>query len=146
MLSLKTFLQRTPNFCMAAMITLGSLSAEALACRCRMEKSATEALGNSDAVFLGLVTRNELDKSERMITMKVKRWVKGGDSPEVAVYTYASSASCGVNLTKGESYLVYAKKDPKKKNLRTTGCDRTRSQKRAEAEGDLKELEEKKSP
>lgn len=141
-----TLIQRTPSFFMAAAFFIATFSTEALACRCKSPKSVTEAFAKSDAVFLGQVSGNDLNNSHRRITLKVTRWWKGGDSPEVVLHTQASTASCGINLTKGENFLVYAELDSKKKILRTTSCNRTRPEKIAEAAGDFKELGEGKSP
>ena len=42
------------------------------------------------------------------VTFKVDRYWRGGDSPEVVVFTGVGGGDCGIRFRKGESYIVFA--------------------------------------
>lgn len=117
-----------------------SQTSEARACSC-MKLSPSEGVTSSYAVFSGEVTKVEENKATRFggraVTLQVKKVWKGEVGEQVEVHTAASSAACGYNFTKGETYLVYATRD-EADPMRVSLCSRTALE--ASAEEDLEYL------
>jgi len=99
------------------------------ACSCIMPPPADVALSEATVVFSGEVV--EFNKSNRdngkTVHFKVQEAWKGIDSTNISVFTGNDSASCGIDFTVGNEYLVYAHTlDSNGKNaLSTSLCDRT---------------------
>lgn len=115
------------------------------ACRCRPPPPPKESLKQAGAVFAGKVVDIKYDdgKSRMTVTIEVAATWKGDVGKTVEVQTATSSAACGYNFQKGNSYLVYCLKSPDKKDgkqppLRTNICTRTRPM--SQANDDLKDL------
>jgi len=100
---------------------------EVRACSC-MKLTPSEGLSSSYAVFTGEVTNIEPNTATKFggveITLRVKKLWKGEIGAEVKVRTAGSSAACGYNFAKGESYLVYADRD-EADPMRVSLCSRT---------------------
>lgn len=79
-----------------------------LACKCAPPPSVSDALREASAVFEGRVTHQTAEDTELEVTLNVVQAWKGVQMETVRVRTRADSAACGVELTIGESYLVYA--------------------------------------
>lgn len=98
------------------------------ACSCLAPGSPAEELAKSQAVFAGKVverTPNVVDGANPvMVTFEVSQAWKGAPNKTVRVTTPGSSASCGVDLTPGQEYLVYAGSD-EAGGLQVTLCSRT---------------------
>lgn len=114
------------------------------ACTCAPPPSATESLGQSDAVFSGKVLKIKRIKSNDAlaglwqveVVFAVNSSWKGVAKREISVFTASQSAACGYNFRKGMTYLVYA--DSSQGKLVTSLCSRTRRVE--DAREDLKEL------
>jgi MYXO-CTERM domain-containing protein len=93
-----------------------------------MKLNPSEGLSSSHAVFTGEVTGIEPNEATRFggleITLRVKEVWKGAVEAEVKVRTAGSSAACGYNFVKGETYLVYALNDDADP-MRVSLCSRT---------------------
>jgi hypothetical protein len=107
----------------------GSLSVteRASACSCHEPGTARERLERVDAVFLGTAIRawrlpDSLARdsapawlgssvpAHTQVRLAVDTTWKGADTPEVVVYTYPYSESCGVEFVVGHRYLVFAQR------------------------------------
>jgi hypothetical protein len=114
--------------------------ASALACKCIMP-TPEQAKEQASAVFEGRVTSVERVPSateggigKLRVTLSVVRTWKGLSAQEQAIVTTAdSSAACGVELEKDQSYLVYAVDNDR--TLEVGACGRTRPM--SEASEDL---------
>ena len=102
-------------------------ASEARACSC-MKLTPSEGLSSSYAVFTGEVTKIEPNTATKFggveITLQVKKVWKGDIGEQVEVRTAGSSAACGYNFVKGETYLVYADRD-QADPMRVSLCSRT---------------------
>ena len=102
-------------------------TSEARACSC-MKLTPSEGLSSSYAVFTGEVTKIEPNTTTKFggveITLQVKKVWKGKIGEQVEVRTASSSAACGYNFVKGETYLVYADRD-EADPMRVSLCSRT---------------------
>jgi len=102
-------------------------TSEARACSC-MKVTPSEGLSASYAVFTGEVTEIEPNTATKFggieITLRVKKVWKGDIGERVQVRTAGSSAACGYNFVKGETYLVYADRD-EADPMRVSLCSRT---------------------
>jgi hypothetical protein len=92
------------------------------------------------------VTKIEEEGQTKTVTLKVEKWWKGGDKPEVTVSTAKHGATCGYGFQKGGKYLIYAHAPGKDKSLHVSLCSRTRTEKEAEKSSDFKELGEGRAP
>ena len=114
---------------MVFLIGLASFTqiSEARACSC-MKLTPAEGLSSSYAVFTGEVTDIEPNTATKFggveITLGVKKVWKGEIGAQVEVRTAGSSAACGYNFAKGETYLVYADRD-EADPMRVSLCSRT---------------------
>ena len=124
-----------------AVFTLGS---SAWACSCLPPAPPKEDLEEADAVFLGVVERNEvagpsskadmegatgygkwrLDYSGKVATFRVITVWKGVPAETIRVETDFHGTMCGYNFEVGFEYLVYAHESDG--TLHTTICSRTR--------------------
>jgi len=98
------------------------------ACSCRPPAPPLEALANASVVFSGRVTAIDAPADRGgaepiRATFQVEREWKGHNGPTIAVYTPASSASCGVDFVTKQEYLVYASINDGR--LQTNLCGRT---------------------
>ena len=102
-------------------------TSKARACSC-MKLTPAEGLSSSYAVFTGEVTNIEPNTATKFggveITLRVRKVWKGEIGEQVKVHTAGSSAACGYNFAKGESYLVYADRD-EADPMRVSLCSRT---------------------
>jgi len=93
-----------------------------------MRLSPAEGLSSAYAVFTGEVTTIEPNTATKFggveITLQVKEVWKGDIGAQVQVRTAGSSAACGYNFVKGETYLVYADRD-EADPMRVSLCSRT---------------------
>lgn len=93
-----------------------------------MKVTPSEGLSSSFAVFTGEVTKIEPNTTTKFggveITLQVKKVWKGDLGEQVQVRTAGSSAACGYNFVKGETYLVYADRD-EADPMRVSLCSRT---------------------
>lgn len=93
-----------------------------------MKLTPSEGLSSSHAVFSGEVievNKNEATKFGGLeVTVRVKEVWKGPIEAEVKVHTAGSSAACGYNFVKGQTYLVYALND-EADPMRVSLCSRT---------------------
>lgn len=85
-----------------------STSKEVKACSCIEAPAVSEAVDQSDAVFLGTVTSIKKHASNREVTIDVKESWKGIESKTLTVYTGFNSADCGLTVDTGKNYLFYA--------------------------------------
>lgn len=93
----------------------------AAACSC-LARSEPEQLADADAVFVGTATRvdgRQPGAESSLIdpvtwTFSVESVVKGDVGVEQQVMTAASSASCGLELSAGQAYVVFASANPSK--------------------------------
>ncbi len=101
-------------------------------CRCCDYPSPEEAIVDSGAIFIGVVTdvewqwnvmnwtttqirnwfrfdggRYVAPRSHRVATLYIETVIKGQLSEEVTVHTYPSGKWCGVDFQRGKRYLVY---------------------------------------
>ena len=115
----------------------------AQACKCTPPPAPLDAKKKADAVFMGKVTKVELDEKKRakIVTVEVKSWWKGIASKVITVKTAIRSAACGYDFQEGEVYMIYAK--GKGKSFSTNLCTRTRPKDKAVE--DIKALGEGKS-
>lgn len=128
---------------LVGLLLLGAIPA--LACDCAPPPEPKKALEQSAAVLLADVARIDQRDGHHIVTLKVQRWWKGGDSADLVVTTASNSAACGYLFQVGGRYLIYT--DPSKDKLhRVTQCSRTAPEKAAEKAGDFKELGEGKAP
>jgi len=99
----------------------------ARACSC-MKVTPAEGLSASYAVFTGEVIQIEPNTATKFggieIALRVKQVWKGDVGEQVQVRTAGSSAACGYNFVKGETYLVYADRD-EADPMRVSLCSRT---------------------
>lgn len=104
----------------------------AYACSC-LQASDQQLYKQSDVIFKGKVTRtqfppdyeNNINASPIIYTMKATRDYKGKVRPTMKVRTAGNSALCGVELSKGTYYVVFADKNNKGK-LSVSLCGGTR--------------------
>jgi len=119
---------------------------ELSACSCPGPPPPKKALEAATAVCLAEVVKIEEGEQQRMVTLKVEKWWKGGDKAELVVSTGKNGAICGYSFERGKKYLIYAGGGEKDKPLRVSLCSRTRTEKEAEKSGDFKELGEGTAP
>ena len=121
------------------------------ACSCAASPAPKEALQKADAVFLGVVERNEvrgnpskadihdrwrLDYETKVATFRVITVWKGETQPLSKILTDFHGTACGYDFSVGGEYLVYAYRSG---GVLNTGiCSRTRP--RYEAQPDLDAL------
>ena len=126
---------------MVCLIGLASFAQtnEARACSC-MKITPSEGLSSSYAVFTGEVMNLEPNEATKFggveITFQVKKVWKGDIGEKVQVRTAGSSAACGYNFVKGETYLVYASRD-EADPMRVSLCSRTAPVANAQADLDF---------
>ncbi|MDW0110293.1 hypothetical protein [Sporosarcina aquimarina] len=116
-------------------------SNEVKACSCIEAPPVSEAVDQSDAVFLGTVTSIKELVSNREVTIEVKESWKGVESKTLTVYTGFNSADCGLTIDTGEKYLFYANKSSEDTGdpiLTSSFCSRTATE--LNASEDLKVL------
>jgi hypothetical protein len=123
-----------------------SVGPDLIACSCAAPPPPKKALEAAAAVCLAEVVKVEEEGQSRMVTLKVEKWWKGGDTTELVVSTAKSGAACGYGFQKGQRYLVYAGRSDKDKPLHVSLCSRTRTEKEAQTSGDFKELGDGKAP
>lgn len=129
-------------FAVCTLIVAGS---GLLACDCIPNPPPKKALEASAAVCLAEVVKIEEVDQQKMVTLKVEKWWKGGEKAELVVLTSKSGASCGYHFEKGKTYLVYARAGEKDKPMHVSLCSRTRTKDEADKSGDFKELGEGKA-
>ncbi|WP_156417410.1 hypothetical protein [Paenibacillus etheri] len=117
------------------------------ACSCVVPAEPLEALESSSAVFTGKVVDKKEPKGTIIssadpvkVTFEVDSSWKGVKGNKVTLTTALSSASCGFEFVKGESYIVYANANGEGDSgeLVASLCSRTKLL--ASASEDLKEL------
>ena len=106
-----------PAFLIGFTVNIGTASA----CSC-MESPVTEVYEESDAVFLGTVTKIETTDLEEKVTFSVEQSWKGVESGTVTITTEKDSATCGIDYLVGEQTPVFAEADSKG-GLRAVLCD-----------------------
>jgi hypothetical protein len=116
------------------------------ACDCAPPPPPKQAMEGASSVFLAEVVKVEKDGGNRSVTLRVKRWWKGGDSETLTVSTAKDGRSCGYEFVKGSRYLIYADVREKDKSLWVHLCSRTSTVEEAEKNGDFKALGEGKVP
>ena len=119
------------------------------ACSCAiLDTPIEEVVENSAAVFTGKVIDikkptgpivSSLDPIQ--VTFEIRSSWKGINENKVTLTTARSTASCGFDFTKGESYLVYASDGGKPGELNVHNCSRTVQL--ASAQADLRDLGQK---
>ena len=111
----------------ALIATTGLHPSSASACSCIMPVPPVEALGQSDAVFLGTVTDIAPRSREygNIVTIETQAFWKGGIEKTVEVRTAQDSAACGVFFETGKTYVVYAYQSEEDGSLGANSCSRT---------------------
>jgi len=99
-------------------------------CDCEKSKNVNESLAAAAAVFTGVVTNVELRNDgsygeEYEMTLAVCEAWKGVKAESVVVRTSAGCCACGLPLTAGHAYLVYASYNPVAGALWTSQCSRS---------------------
>ena len=84
-------------------------------CKCRMpdKKDLSVALKEYSNIFMGTVTLVNLTKGDSGFGEKEVHFshianIKGNNDENATYYTQSSSAACGVNFSKGDTWIVYA--------------------------------------
>lgn len=131
---------------LATCALLVGVGSAALACSCAPPPEPKKALEQAAAVMLAEVVKIDEGEQTKTVTLKVEKWWKGGDKPELTVSTAKHGATCGYGFQKGGKYLIYAHGGEKGQTLRVSLCSRTRTKDQAEKSGDFKELGEGKAP
>ncbi len=125
------------RFVLTALLTVCICTAHhADACSCPPPPAPDKALEVTHAVFMGKATKVAVAGGVRTTTFKIARTWKGTTGQTIVVKTAEHGATCGYIFKEGESYLVYANHDAKKKQFWTNICTRTRT--KAAAAGDIK--------
>ncbi len=106
-------------------MTVG-LTGNAWACSCA-PATEEQLFERADHVFQGRVLA-KADEPERKVRYRVVVYKeRKGDVPRyVSVVTADNGAMCGVDLTVGKDYLVYATGDASDKKVETNLCSGTR--------------------
>ncbi len=133
-------------------LTAAALPQAALACSCLAypadeAKAVAMAWPSADAVFLGEVT------AVKPGTLGLGRWTsvtveihsvwKGvTDDTSVVIKTPSNSAACGYPFRNGETYVVFAERNPDSGGLTTTLCSLNRRAR--DAEGLMRALDDAK--
>ena len=104
----------------------------AYACSCRPPGTPAEELGQSDAVFQGIVVSVKAptgpvasSADSTTVTLDVSKVWKGQVTQTTMLTTPGSSASCGVTFEQGKEYVVYGRVN--EGALSTNLCSRTRT-------------------
>ena len=92
-------------------------------------KSYIESYEKSGAIFVGQVVKikrvkfpaKDYNWYNREVTLSVSKSWTGANSNKIVVYTNKSGASCGYDFVKGESYVVFASKEPQSLIAETYG-------------------------
>lgn len=124
-----------------SLLALASWPLSANACSCMQPPKPKKALAQSQAVFLGEVTKiiTAPGIPTKTVVFRVSLAWKGVEAAEVEVRTASSSAACGYGFEQGETYLVYCfDQEDKDAPLQTNICTRTKHRKGAAK--DLKAL------
>jgi len=117
------------------LVATGSVGAEPV-CECAAAPKPAEALAEADLVFFGLasfvgesVTEESGSPIEEFVEFSVEGVWKGPAQERLRVYTNVGKPHCAFQFEIGQSYLVYAKRDPKpySNRFRSSVCSRTRS-------------------
>ena len=119
---------------------------------CVMSDDPLENFKNADAVFVGKVIskKDKMDMRHEIqidggyfITLEIIQAFKGWDHPKIVVHTDKEGWAWGYPFVEGETYLIYAYKQPAIENHKGLGgglsvskCSRTRPL--AEAGEDIK--------
>lgn len=122
------------------------------ACSCLKEQTVQHEFSRSKTVFSGKVidvkTTKFSNPNYKKVLFEVSKTWKGINSSQVIIKTGQGDGDCGINFTKGDKYLVYAR-DSKmyggnSQSLTTTMCDSTKEL--SLAQKDLTILGEGKKP
>jgi hypothetical protein len=108
-------------------------------------EAAAMAYPQADAVFVGRVTDIKsgvpgMSRFRQVYFDVDKAWKGVTDDSGVVVRTAANSAACGYPFNRGETYLVFAFRNPKDGSLSTNLC--TLNRPAARASGLMRELDE----
>lgn len=119
-------------------------ASSAHACSCAISTKKQDYL-NSDYIFVGKSLRSKTVKAgdefpKVEFVVEVAKAYKGKLPRYVAVRTEGSSAMCGIELAKNQTYIVYANKGTRK-YIQTSLCTRTQSMKSESAAENLAWLE-----
>jgi len=80
------------------------------ACSCRPPKPPVQALGDADAVFIGVaVSMTTAPRGKVRYGFRVSRTWKGARTKAVDLQTHSQSSACGRSFQLGTTYLVYAR-------------------------------------
>ncbi len=105
----------------------------AFACSCGGYPSPCQAYNSADAVFIGVVTKIDPDKTgddltynEQIAIVKIEKLFKGSqDLPEITLHQPAHN--CAPKFKAGERYLFYANFNKDSKTWEVYGCGRNSS-------------------
>lgn len=85
-----------------------TLLGRAFACSCGEARPPTERQGNSTAVFIGTLLSHDETGPMRVLEFSVSEAFKGTLSSKVLVSTPKEESKCGVRLSSGATYLIFA--------------------------------------
>lgn len=128
--SQETMIRRVLLVALAAGV-VGLQPSAADACTCAGPRSACEATGGADAIFIGHVVSIDVSPMNwrpmagRVVQLAVIDAFRGLQLTQVSLVTGYGSTDCGYPFRMGESYLVYAHRSSTGE-LSTSICARTR--------------------
>ncbi len=116
------------SLALAGFVVAGAFSPSvASACSCMIPLPPMEALGQSDAVFVGTVI--DITSGQRVygntVTLEADISWKGNVGKTVKIVTAQDSAACGVYFQVGKTYVVYAHQNTEDGSLGANSCSRT---------------------
>ncbi|MEV0681464.1 hypothetical protein AB0I60_33575 [Actinosynnema sp. NPDC050436] len=118
----------------AAGLLTAVLTGTASACSCYPGDNEVWRYNRADHVFVGLVTAKRRDPrdpasgtdDQYVYTVWVSQEYKGDVPRRVDVATHVQGSACGLGLTVGTKYLVFAKGDSSDRRVESHQCDGTR--------------------
>lgn len=110
---------------LAAGMTVG-LTGNAYACSCA-PATEEELFARADHVFQGRILAKAPEGEQHVRYRVVAYKERKGDVPRyVSVISHVSEATCGITLTVGKDYLIYATGDASDRKVETNLCSGTR--------------------
>lgn len=118
---------------LTATLLVGVFVSPASACSCAIESEA-EHYERADHVFTGTVLQKTVERGHKAdpfddlhrYAVRVHEVLKGKVPRHVNVITTVHSAMCGIELTKGAQYLIFAFGDSSDRRVETNLCSGTR--------------------
>ncbi len=114
---------------MGLVLLFVALGLQVIACSCRPPSAlTTEEFFNADLVFEGKAVSVEMDEEShiKVITFEITTPYKTAKGmTKVEVTTAGSSAACGINVTEGQMWYIWARKNKETDSYSTGICSRS---------------------